>query len=38
LRGIELHLDGMSETKVAGSASAEAAPFTTAVFFKNRIN
>jgi prepilin-type N-terminal cleavage/methylation domain-containing protein len=38
LRGIELHLDGMSETKVAGAASAEAAPFTTAVFFKNRIN
>lgn len=38
LRGIELHLDGISETRVAGSASSEAAPFTTAVFFKNRIN
>ena len=38
MRGIELHLDGMSETKVAGAAAAEAAPFTTAVFFKNRLN
>jgi prepilin-type N-terminal cleavage/methylation domain-containing protein len=38
IRGIELHLDGMSETKVAASASAETTPFTTAVFFKNRIN
>ena len=38
LRGIELHLDGMSETIIPGSQSAEAAPFTTAVFFKNRTN
>jgi prepilin-type N-terminal cleavage/methylation domain-containing protein len=38
LRGIELHLDGTSENRVAGSASSESAPFTTAVFFKNRIN
>lgn len=37
LRGIELHLDGMSERPVQGSISAESAPFTTAVFFKNRI-
>lgn len=36
LRGIELHLDGMSERPVQGSISAESAPFTTAVFFKNR--
>jgi prepilin-type N-terminal cleavage/methylation domain-containing protein len=38
MRGVELHLDGLSETKVAGTATAEAAPFTTAVFFKNRLN
>ena len=38
LRGIELHLDGMSETIIPGAQSAESAPFTTAVFFKNRIN
>jgi hypothetical protein len=38
MRGVELHLDGISETRVAGSATPEAAPFTTAVFFKNRIN
>jgi prepilin-type N-terminal cleavage/methylation domain-containing protein len=38
LRGIELHLDGMSETIIPGSQSAESAPFTTAVFFKNRTN
>jgi prepilin-type N-terminal cleavage/methylation domain-containing protein len=37
VRGLELHLDGLSETAVPGSASAESAPFTTAVFFKNRI-
>ena len=37
MRGIELHLDGISETRVAGTAAAEAAPFTTAVFFKNRL-
>jgi prepilin-type N-terminal cleavage/methylation domain-containing protein len=36
LRGIELHLDGVSETKVPGSSTYESAPFTTAVFFKNR--
>lgn len=38
LRGIELHLDGMSEWVIPGSQSAESAPFTTAVFFKNRTN
>lgn len=38
MRGIELHLDGQSESRVAGSAAPEAAPFTTAVFFKNRLN
>jgi prepilin-type N-terminal cleavage/methylation domain-containing protein len=37
MRGIELHLDGVSENKVAGNVSNEAAPFTTAVFFRNRI-
>ncbi len=37
VRGLELHLDGLSETAVAGSPSPESAPFTTAVFFKNRI-
>jgi prepilin-type N-terminal cleavage/methylation domain-containing protein len=37
VRGLELHLDGISETAVPGSASGESAPFTTAVFFKNRI-
>jgi prepilin-type N-terminal cleavage/methylation domain-containing protein len=38
IRGLELHLDGMSENKVPGSISSEYAPFTTAVFFKNRAN
>lgn len=37
LRGIELNLDGMSEINAAGKSTAEQAPFTTAVFFKNRI-
>lgn len=37
VRGLELHLDGLSETAVPGSTSGESAPFTTAVFFKNRI-
>lgn len=36
LRGFELHLDGISETMVPGSMTVESAPFTTAVFFKNR--
>ena len=38
IRGLELHLDGLSEYAVAGTATNESAPFTTAVFFKNRTN
>ena len=38
VRGLELHLDGLSEYAVRGQSSAESAPFTTAVFFKNRTN
>jgi len=38
IRGLELHLDGLSEYAVAGQATNESAPFTTAVFFKNRTN
>jgi len=38
LRGLELHLDGASEYAAPGRATVENAPFTTAVFFKNRIN
>jgi hypothetical protein len=38
LRGLELHLDGQSENKGQGMSSYENAPFTTAVFFKNRTN
>jgi len=38
LRGLELHLDGTSEYIAPGQVSTENAPFTTAVFFKNRIN
>jgi prepilin-type N-terminal cleavage/methylation domain-containing protein len=38
IRGLELHLDGMSENTAAGRTSSEQAPFTTAVFFKNRTN
>jgi prepilin-type N-terminal cleavage/methylation domain-containing protein len=38
LRGLELHLDGSSEYIAAGAAALESAPFTTAVFFKNRTN
>jgi prepilin-type N-terminal cleavage/methylation domain-containing protein len=36
IRGIELNLDGTSEVKAAGKTDYENAPFTTAVFFKNR--
>jgi hypothetical protein len=36
IRGVELHLDGVSETIAAGKTAPETAPFTTAVFFKNR--
>jgi prepilin-type N-terminal cleavage/methylation domain-containing protein len=38
LRGLELHLDGASENIAPGRTSNESAPFTTAVFFKNRTN
>lgn len=37
MRGLEIHLDGLSERAIPGSALPESAPFTTAVFFKNRI-
>jgi prepilin-type N-terminal cleavage/methylation domain-containing protein len=36
MRGLELHLDGISETIAPGMLANESAPFTTAVFFKNR--
>jgi prepilin-type N-terminal cleavage/methylation domain-containing protein len=36
IRGLELHLDGISETIAPGLTSQESAPFATAVFFKNR--
>ena len=35
-RGIEIHLDGMSETAPAGSTDPKRVELTTAVFFKNR--
>ncbi len=38
LRGIELLMNGMSEKVPSGSLARTAAPFTTAVFFKNRLN
>jgi prepilin-type N-terminal cleavage/methylation domain-containing protein len=38
IRGLELHLDGMSEGTAATKIAPETAPFTTAVFFKNRTN
>jgi len=38
LRGIELLMNGMSEQIPSGSLAKTAAPFTTAVFFKNRPN
>src|SRR4051812_22491486 len=38
IRGLELHLDGISETIAPGQLTNEQAPFTTAVFFKNRTN
>jgi prepilin-type N-terminal cleavage/methylation domain-containing protein len=38
MRGLELHLDGISENIAPGQITNEKAPFTTAVFFKNRTN
>ena len=37
IRGLELHLDGTSEYIAPGQTMTENAPFTTAVYFKNRI-
>jgi hypothetical protein len=37
IRGLELHLDGISENRAPGMIAEETAPFTTAVFFKNRV-
>jgi prepilin-type N-terminal cleavage/methylation domain-containing protein len=37
LRGFELHFDGMSERTPSGKTVKETAPFTTAVFFRNRL-
>jgi len=38
IRGLELHLDGISENIAPDMVANESAPFTTAVFFKNRTN
>lgn len=38
IRGLELHFDGTSESMAATKSTPETAPFTTAVFFKNRSN
>jgi prepilin-type N-terminal cleavage/methylation domain-containing protein len=38
IRGLDLHLDGISESVAPGRTTNEQAPFTTAVFFKNRTN
>ncbi len=38
LRGIELVLNGMSERIASGATTTAKAPFTTAVFFKNRLD
>jgi prepilin-type N-terminal cleavage/methylation domain-containing protein len=38
MRGLELHLDGISENIAPGLVANETAPFTTAVYFKNRTN
>ena len=38
IRGLELHLDGLSEGTAATKTTQETALFTTAVFFKNRTN
>ncbi len=37
LRGFQLHLDGQSERPPSGATGPSKAPFTTAVFFKNRV-
>ncbi len=38
LRGVELLMNGMSERVPSGSTARTVAPFTAAVFFKNRLN
>jgi hypothetical protein len=38
LRGIELNMTGLSEKTPRQATAQETAPFTTAVFFKNRLN
>ena len=38
LRGVELVMNGMSERIPSGSLARTSAPFTTAVFFKNRLD
>lgn len=38
LRGLELNMTGVSEKIPSGGTQKERAPFTTAVFFKNRLN
>lgn len=38
IRGLELHLDGTSENIAATKSAPENATFTTAVFFRNRVN
>lgn len=38
LRGVELLMNGMSERVPSGSTKRTIAPFTAAVFFKNRLN
>ena len=38
LRGVELVMNGMSENVPSGSSAKTLAPFTTAVFFKNRLD
>jgi hypothetical protein len=38
IRGLELHFDGTSESIAATKIAPETAQFTTAVWFKNRIN
>lgn len=38
LRGVELHMTGLSERTPTGETEKKKAPFVTAVFFKNRLN
>ena len=38
LRGLELHMTGLSERTPTGETQKKKAPFVTAVFFKNRLN